>query len=90
MILELTLINAGTKCCIMATFWYFVHLKDTSVETHNNGIHFENTFGFQDNGNWLVIDDTIARLSALILIKKPFEIFVFECFFSVNLIKSIY
>ena len=30
----------------------------------------DKAFGFQDKANWLVIDNTIAILSALILIKK--------------------
>ena len=60
--------------------WYkdiimdFIHLQNTSLEAPNDRIYFENHFGFQDKafvfqdkGNWLVIDNTIAVLSALIL-----------------------
>ena len=55
----------------------FCHLQNTSLETPNDEIYFENHFGFQDEAfgfqdevNWLVIDNTIAMLSPLILIKK--------------------
>ena len=53
------------------TFWIFFHFQITSLETSYDVIYFENPFGFQDDeANWLVIDNTIAMLSTLILIKK--------------------
>ena len=83
LIVEWDLINAGTNSCVLTTFWQFCHLQNTSLNTRNDGIHFKNPFGFQDNfwfqdeafgfqykGNWLVKDDTLAILATLILIKK--------------------